>query len=371
MKERISKNKGFTLIELLAVIVILAVIALIATPLIMRVINNARKNSSKDNAYGFVKAVEFSVATNMTDEEENFDGNYTIEGKSIKSEKKTLPVKYKGTPVSGELTIKNNTVESGIFKSGSYDVIYHDGIADVIGLANTTTAYADGTVLYFNPNTGTKCTQAEYTSNDGSATNKKTGCMRWYTFGDKTGNTSIKMILDHNAIARIRWNDSGRNVAYESSNLKTVLDDLVTTSGWKVTPRLITASEVNTITDKQGFDVSNVNNWYWLDTLTHTRATFSNSVRSSYDWLYNNLNKCKTDSIDYGCTMEDNNTYAGYGTALNGELLGYWTSTPVGSANSGSYVWYIDGAGALNYDNCRNSFYGIRPVITLSKSKLS
>ena len=62
MKERTSKNKGFTLIELLAVIVILAVIALIATPLIMRVINNARKNSSKDNAYGF----EISEYTNIT-----------------------------------------------------------------------------------------------------------------------------------------------------------------------------------------------------------------------------------------------------------------------------------------------------------------
>ena len=36
MKE---KNKGFTLVELLAVIVILALIALIATPIILNVIN--------------------------------------------------------------------------------------------------------------------------------------------------------------------------------------------------------------------------------------------------------------------------------------------------------------------------------------------
>ena len=56
------KKKGFTLIELLAVIVILAVIALIATPLIMNVINDARKNSFKDSAYGITKAVELRVA---------------------------------------------------------------------------------------------------------------------------------------------------------------------------------------------------------------------------------------------------------------------------------------------------------------------
>ena len=36
-------RKGFTLIELLAVIVILAIVALIATPLILNVIDDSRK----------------------------------------------------------------------------------------------------------------------------------------------------------------------------------------------------------------------------------------------------------------------------------------------------------------------------------------
>lgn len=58
-------TKGFTLIELLAVIVILAVIALIATPLIMGVIDDAKKGAAENSAYGFVKAVENSIATTM------------------------------------------------------------------------------------------------------------------------------------------------------------------------------------------------------------------------------------------------------------------------------------------------------------------
>ncbi len=58
-------QKGFTLIELLAVIVILAVIALIATPLIMNVINNAKKGADRDAAYGVVKAVETSAMQQM------------------------------------------------------------------------------------------------------------------------------------------------------------------------------------------------------------------------------------------------------------------------------------------------------------------
>ena len=41
------KRKGFTLIELLGVIVVLAVIALITTPVILGVIEKARKEAAK------------------------------------------------------------------------------------------------------------------------------------------------------------------------------------------------------------------------------------------------------------------------------------------------------------------------------------
>lgn len=54
--------KGFTLIELLAVIVILAVIALIATPLVLTIIDDAKKGADRDSAYGFIKAVQLSVS---------------------------------------------------------------------------------------------------------------------------------------------------------------------------------------------------------------------------------------------------------------------------------------------------------------------
>jgi len=44
------KNKGFTLIELLAVIVILAIIALIATPVILGIIDDARTATNERSA---------------------------------------------------------------------------------------------------------------------------------------------------------------------------------------------------------------------------------------------------------------------------------------------------------------------------------
>ena len=57
-----QNKKGFTLIELLAVIVILAIIALIATPIILNMINDAKKSAAVDSAYGYTKAVETYVS---------------------------------------------------------------------------------------------------------------------------------------------------------------------------------------------------------------------------------------------------------------------------------------------------------------------
>ena len=45
-------KKGFTLIELLAVIIILAVIALIATPIVLNTVEKAKKEANKNSARG-------------------------------------------------------------------------------------------------------------------------------------------------------------------------------------------------------------------------------------------------------------------------------------------------------------------------------
>ncbi len=58
-------KKGFTLIELLAVIIILAIVALIATPIILDVIADAQKSAAKSEAQLIVGGIEQGCATAM------------------------------------------------------------------------------------------------------------------------------------------------------------------------------------------------------------------------------------------------------------------------------------------------------------------
>lgn len=58
-----NNKKGFTLIELLAVIVILAIIALIATPIILGIIEDSRKSARENSAKYIASTIDTSYAT--------------------------------------------------------------------------------------------------------------------------------------------------------------------------------------------------------------------------------------------------------------------------------------------------------------------
>ena len=338
------KKKGFTLIELLAVIVILAVIAIIATPAVLNIIEDSKKSAAEASARSIVGAAKTHYMQNV------MEGDAT---RDIDLSSNTL--KYDGEQAKkGNLTYDNNGNVSGkMYISGYCVEVSSDGTITstktgenecAIDIPKVTT-YANGTVVYYNPETNTKCTSTEAVSTTGT----KTGCMKWYAFNDE-GTDKVNLLLDHNTTAFVAWASSGTN-ANGPVELKVQLES--DTSSWNksINARLIEASEIAKITGYPNWD----NNFYYLHTNSNTSYK-GNIGTNKYGWLFDNTLECTT----YGCNVEDANAY------------GYWTNTAY--SGDSTHSWHIFRDGALStfggfVENASRT--GVRPVVTISKSIIS
>ncbi len=94
-------NKGFTLLELLAVVVILAAIAIITTPIIYDLINSSREKAFVDTGYGLVSAAR-------TYQTKAAGNNESLE----------LQIDYKNSDktVINKLDIRGKLPDSGVFR---------------------------------------------------------------------------------------------------------------------------------------------------------------------------------------------------------------------------------------------------------------
>ena len=121
-----KKNHGFTLIELLAVIVILAVIALIIVPLVMSTINDAKKSSFRDSAYGIIESAYQYVTIKRT---KDYDAKL--------EEKIELPdhskINHKGTePEGGTIWISEEGNIALVMYNDKYCAIKEINHSDVV-----------------------------------------------------------------------------------------------------------------------------------------------------------------------------------------------------------------------------------------------
>ena len=346
------KRKGFTLIELLAVIVILAIIALIATPTILGVIEKARKGATEQSALGYIDAIEKQVAINQVKGENLItDGTHDvpISDVTVKGE----------TPTKGWVTIEKGIVTNYSFVIGKYVVTKDEKVekgeepaTKPSGTVETTyTVYPNGTAIYYNPVTNSKCDSSEAVSTTGT----KTGCMKWYTFNDEGENAStVNMILDHNTTATLAYNST--NVNTEPKEAATALT--TDTQSWNnsLNARLITADEIAKITNNTSFngESSTSDSWFYFDSNNQTQTATTQGA-SKYAWLFDYTNDC----TKYGCNIAESSNY------------GYWTSTPV--VVSSNNVWRVirDGSLRISGDASYTFFSGIRPVITVSKNIIS
>ena len=194
---------------------------------------------------------------------------------------------------------------------------------------------ANGTVVYYNPVTNTKCTSDEANNN----TSLNSGCMKWYVFLDTEESTKYKILLNHNTSNDlVAWNANkilSAGPVTATAKLNTDTKDWNTSI--KSSIRLITASEVASITSSTN----------WTNKSSAIQIYDANNI--SYAWLFDNVK-------DY---------------------YGYWTSTSVLDSDSdytgsawGVYVndskGYLTGADTID----ETRIYGVRPVIEVDKSIL-
>ena len=347
-----KNKKGFTLIELLAVIVVLAIIALIATPIVMNTIKNAKKGAAERTADNYIKQVETAVAESRIDGTKIANGNYNIQPDGNlcpasgcgENDKDKITIDMSGTkPTSGIIKIENGGVSSTdtTMTVGDYDVKYNQenkkyeaiekgsSITTALCTANKTKTSA---LVY---NSGNPGQESSYTSQEVGLLASESGAYTpgvTYTceLGDGESNTfyvlkengdNVSLIAGFNLGDTVAWCKSGSDNSCAADGAKAALKER--TSGLtKLTESQINLPTYDQIYKAAGNKDSGLSTW--LNSYTKTPVAF-----------------------------------------------GYWTSTP--TASNSDRAWLVNYDGSLGGSGVGNDhlYYGVRPVITISKSNLS
>lgn len=120
------KKKGFTLIELLAIIVILAIIAVVTVPIILGIVDEAKKKAAEDSAHGYKEAVNRLYASELMR-----NSDYSLDDKIYTvSELDTAGVSISGAVPEGNswVNIVDDELVSACLQFGDYRVTISDGV---------------------------------------------------------------------------------------------------------------------------------------------------------------------------------------------------------------------------------------------------
>ena len=357
-----KNKKGFTLIELLAVIVVLAIIALIATPIVMNTIKNAKKGAAERTADNYIKQVETTVAeaklgnNSIPNGTYDIDGNGNLTGAGLPDGK--LEIDMSGNkPSGGTVTIKNGEVSKDGTKLvvGDYNVKYKDDkltasepYKGVLCKANTTKATALVWAGKANPGQESSYTREEVGLLSSEAASKyDVGVTYTCELGDgeenifyvlETNGDNVSLIAGMNLGATVAWSIDGRNHKDEDESVQAVTAKATLkerTSTW-------TKLDEDQIMLPTGQQIASAGgNIEWIE------SNYSGTEPKLPTWL---------------------NSY----TKFTSGTYGYWTSTPYTSeTNRAWHVYYSGSLFPFNFSVETETYCGVRPVITISKSNLS
>ena len=147
----VKRKKGFTLIELIAVLVIMAIIALIVTPLVMSIIKKAKISARKRSVDAYGRSVELAIATYLLDNG-YFPTNEQLPNLEVEYSGSTVVCNVMSMKENGGLylseckvnnvDVKDSSTEDGWYHYGTRDITNEEYV-DMYGLAlkNASVAY--------------------------------------------------------------------------------------------------------------------------------------------------------------------------------------------------------------------------------------
>ena len=407
-------KKGFTLIELLAVIIILAVIALIATPVVLNVVEEAKVKADRNSVYGLIDAAKLYYIESMLDTSKQSDTNGTtnvldklvISGEGPESGK--IFINDNGETalavVYGKVCFTKNFTDNDLTESDDIencDIGVEETTPEVsykcirattlhteecketdssfyCSSAGYTTSGSKGTTTITYGNLGTEGTLTRGDAFDcdvnGDGTYDAT-TERFYYVSDLYNTTNQEFDSDYavliyynNTTAGVADNTSSSVIAYESNNENwhgpvTAISNLPTTTQWS------------------NVALSNITRA--ITTETGTTSTSGGTLPTTYSYEGYAARLLTAQEINTACGIT-------VGSYTNGELdtcnylmentkysnstmgtHGYWLETP--RASSSSHVWYVLGGSRYVSTSSVNttSVRGIRPAIEILKSDIS
>ena len=427
-----SRKKGFTLIELIAVLVILAILALIVTPLVMNIIRKAKISADRRSVDSYGRSVELAIATHLLDtgtfptDLKNLNVEYT--GKTVSCN--IMQMKENGGIYLSECSVgtkevKDSSTEDGWYHYGTRDLTNEEYV-DMYGLALKTAS-----VAYYNTNGNPV---EDYTTLTIEYTGKPVSCDVTVNYDGSIYMTKCKVnnvdVTDdtedgyyHYGAITFKPYNIGDEVSYNNVNYYVIADSGASESTvtlLKAEP--LTVSEVNTYggvgTANNHVNMYNINSAY-----SYYRTAYDDGSTGYGGMAYYSSSTCGNGTYT-GCTTDYGESEVKYVVdawktdkapaatearlitlndlmELTDEVyyedeethedpyfsLGYdwlrtddednsyhvWTSTPYYS--SGTFVWEVGPGESINTNGnlvqVWREYYMVRPVITISKTAIS
>ena len=315
------KKKGFTLIELIAVLVILAILALIVTPLVLNIIKKARTSADKRSIDAYGRSIELAIADYLLDKGEfptsieqlqvEYTGDEVVCNTTTLNEDSSVYLAectVGGRTVSGYTYGKEQTVTYKAYSVGD-EVTYNN--VDYYVLSNSGAKESNVTLLKAEPITSSEI--SSYLSSSEVASKVS------------TSGTYAQMAYYARENCVSAGDVSGCTTDYSVSDVKQVVDIWKTNSAsGAIEARLAKVNELSALGYVEGnLTPSDIG---WIKT------------ENTPNWVYNS---------------------------------NYWYWTMSQYSDAASRVWFVNGGGSVDGSDVTGGDGAVRPVITISKSAIS